>query len=130
MSRTRSRILVRYKLRYAMVKRRQKAKVDFPAAAFHSLDVAKTLLCCFLSVDFSAWPLFVSAGNIQPSSGSFLLVQRSSRTVRTRIVIGRTRLAVVVLPCVTRTVPCLPFVQVTDSQHNRRHSSGRIPVSA
>jgi hypothetical protein len=43
--------------------------------------------------------------------------------------IGRTRRAAAVLPCVTRSVPCLPFVQVIASQRSRKHSSGRSPVS-
>jgi hypothetical protein len=90
----------------------------------------ETPLCCFLSVDLSTCPLCEGALNIQPSSGVSAFSHRASSTARTRGVMGRTRLAAAVFPWVIRTVPCLPFVHVTDSQRKRKHSSGRIPVSA
>ena len=45
--------------------------------------------------------------------------QRSSRVVRTRGVIGSTRLAEAVLPCVTSSEPLRPFSHVTFSQRSR-----------
>jgi len=74
-------------------------------------------------------PLRVSEGHTQPSAGLPVASHRISRMFRTREVIGRTRLAAAVFAWVTRKVPCLPFVHVIDSQHNRKHSSGRRPVS-
>ena len=56
-----------------------------------------------------------SAGQTQPSSGFPKDSQRSSRTVRTFTVMGMTRLAAFVLPCVTRSVPLRPLHHVMDS---------------
>jgi hypothetical protein len=41
-----------------------------------------------------------------------------------------TRRAAAVFPRVTSSAPLRPLSHVTFSQHNRKHSSGRIPVSA
>src|SRR6476660_4340747 len=53
--------------------------------------------------------LWVGAGHVQPSIGFPARAHRSSRVVFTLTVIGRTRRAAEVLPCVTRSVPLRPF---------------------
>ena len=89
----------------------------------------RAFLCCFLRLDGSTCPLDVGAVQIQPSRGLATRSQRFSRIALTRGVIGSTRRAAAVFPCVTSSVPLRPFAQVIDSQRRRYHSSGRIPVS-
>jgi hypothetical protein len=70
------------------------------------------------------------AAHTQPSCGFLAEFQRDSRTSRTRGVIGITRRAAAVLPRVINSAPSRPLTQVTSSHPSRKHSSGRIPVSA
>ena len=78
----------------------------------------------------SMWPLRVAAVHTQPSSGFPAPIQRASRTALTRGVIGTTRRAAAVFPCVTSIAPFRPLSQVTSSHRRRKHASGRVPVSA
>lgn len=87
------------------------------------------LQCCFFRLEASKWPLWVGAGHTHPSAGFPALSQRPSRIPLTRGVIGSTRRAAAVFPCVTSIVPFRPLNQVTDSQRRRKHSSGRNPES-
>jgi hypothetical protein len=91
---------------------------------------SNALAWCFLKLETSTCPLRVVAGQIQPSSGFPASSHRHSSMDLTRGVIGRTRRAAAVLPWTTKSVPWRPFTQVTASQDSRKHSSGRIPVSA
>jgi len=85
--------------------------------------------CCFLRLEDSMWPLRVGAGHTQPSAGFPARSQRLSRVARTLGVIGSTRRAAAVLPCVTSSAPYRPLSHVIDSHCRRKHSSGRKPVS-
>ncbi len=77
--------------------------------------------CGFFSVDFSMCPLLVSAGNTH----SLLARPRPmSNSAAVRLLSGRTRRVLEVLPQVTCTAPSRMC-----SQRRRQHSSGRIPVS-
>jgi hypothetical protein len=78
----------------------------------------------------STCPLRVRADQTHPSSGLSAAFQRVSSTARTRVVIGSTLRAAVVLPLVTRRTPLRPLSQVTCSHRSWKHSSGRVPVSA
>jgi hypothetical protein len=78
----------------------------------------------------STWPLRVLAGQTQSSSGLPAAIHRVSSIARTRGVIGSTRRAQAVFPCLTSRAPFRPLSHVTYSQRIRKHSSGRIPVSA
>src|SRR5689334_3151126 len=68
-------------------------------------DHFKRFLVLLLRLEDSTWPLRVGADQIQPSAGFPAASQRPSRIPRTRGVIGSTRRAAVVLPCVTSSVP-------------------------
>jgi hypothetical protein len=79
----------------------------------------RAFLCCFLRLDGSTCPLMVGAGHIQPSNGLPMCSHPFSRIALTRGVIGSTRRAAAVFPCVTSSVPFRPFTQVIDSQRRR-----------
>ena len=92
--------------------------------------ILNAFACCLRRLDGSTWPLRVCAGHTKPSSGFPAASQRDPSTARTRGVIGITLRAAAVLPCVTSIAPLRPLSHVTFSQHKRKHSSGRVPVSA
>ena len=81
--------------------------------------------CCFFTVDGSACPLRVGAGNTQPLLGRPLRMKRRASTQNTRPVIGTERRAAAVLPCVTSTRLVAKF---TCSHRSRNASSGRSPM--
>ena len=58
-----------------------------------------------LTLDGSMWPLIVGAGQTQPSTGFPARSQRPSSVLLTLGVMGITRRAAAVLPCVTSRVP-------------------------
>jgi len=64
------------------------------------------------------WPLWVAAGQIQPSWGLPGLFHRCSRIVRTLGVIGSSLRAAFVLPWVTNRLPLRPFTQVIASHRS------------
>src|SRR5262249_54946185 len=78
-------------------------------------------------LDPSTCPLCVDAGHIQPSDSLPAAAQRCSRRERTLGVIGKTRLAEAVLPCVTSNVPFLPFTHVKSSTtRSTRECAGEL----
>src|ERR1017187_3739821 len=80
-----------------------------------TFDRRTALLCCFLRLDASTWPLKVGAFHTQPSKGRPAASQRVSRIALTLGVIGSTRRAAAVLPCVPSNVPLRPLTQVMPS---------------
>src|SRR5690242_8262075 len=84
-----------------------------------TLESRRAFRCCLFRLHGSTWPLRVQDGHVQPSSGRLAPSQRASRMFLTLSVIGSTRRAAFVFPCITRRDPFLPFTQVIDS-HRRR----------
>src|SRR5579864_7275337 len=62
-------------------------------------DSLSAMRCCFFSVLWSMWPVFVGAGHTQPSIGLPVASHLACRTPLTLGVIGSSRLAAGVLPC-------------------------------
>src|ERR1017187_6675986 len=80
-----------------------------------TFDSLTALLCCFFRLDASMCPLKVGAIHTQHSNGRPAASQRVSRIVLTLGVIGSTRRAAAVFPCVTSNVPLRPLTQVMPS---------------
>src|SRR5712692_24272 len=80
-----------------------------------TFETLSALACCFFKLDGSTWPLLVGAGHTQPSRGLPAASQRTPNSFLTLGVMGSTRRAAAVLPCVTNSVPWRPLTQVTYS---------------
>src|SRR5437867_4179057 len=92
---------------------RTNGRTGFALFCFASSDsVLKARACCYLRLEDSRWVLRVWAGQTHPSMGLPAFLQYLSRIDLTRGVIGRTRLAAAVFPCVTKNVPYLPLDHV------------------
>src|SRR6266699_3509209 len=89
--------------------------------------VRNVLACCFLRLEWSICPLAVGAGHSQPSSGFPARSQRASKTARTRGVMGRTRRAAAVFPCVI--VPDSNLALGQTGAMRRFHLAGHFVIS-